>query len=266
MNIVLREDEWVEKMMSERSLGKNPVETLRRVARYYIDRGYSRKDVMKSVELFLLRCNPNASIPLWYDNMERAIKAAWKRPAVNIESITISRDEMDTINKVSGKQARRLAFTLLCLSKYWNIVRGKDDGWVNSDDNDIMRMANISTSLKRQSALYHDLRQAGLVEFSKQVDNTHVRVCFGDQGEPLAEISDFRNLGYRYLMMNGENFFECENCGLVTKIKSADGRIRKQKYCPKCANDIHIKQTVESTMRMRGKIAKNKNDCSIATA
>lgn len=266
MNIILKENEWVEQMMAERSLGRNPVETLRRVARYYIDHGYKRKDVVKNVELFLLRCNPNASIPLWYDNIERAVKAAWKRPAINIDHITISQTEMEAINKVKGIQTRRLAFTLLCLSKYWNIVRCKDDGWVNSEDNDIMRMANISTSLKRQSSLYHDLREARLIEFSKQVDNTHVRVCFGDEGDPEVEVNDFRNLGYRYLMLSGENFFECENCGLVTKIRSADGIRRKQKYCPKCANDIHIKQTVESTMRMRGKSAKNENDCNLVTA
>ena len=256
MNIVLRENEWVEQMISERSLGDTPVETLRRVARYYIDQGCKRKDVVKNVELFLLRCNPNASIPLWYDNIERAIKTAWKRPALCIQSIPVTETEMEKIDALKGTQLRRLAFTLICLAKYWNIVRDKSDGWVNSEDNDIMRMANISTSIKRQSALYHDLREAGLIEFSKQVDNTHVRVCFIDEGEPAIEVSDFRNLGYRYLMIKDKNFFECENCGLVTKIRSKDGVRRKQKYCPKCTFDVHLRQKVESAMRKSEEIRK----------
>ena len=35
MSIVLKENDWAEKMIQSKSLGKKPSETLRRVARYY---------------------------------------------------------------------------------------------------------------------------------------------------------------------------------------------------------------------------------------
>ncbi len=47
MNIILKENEWAEKMIQDRSLGKKPYQTLYRVARYYLDSGYSdRKSVV----------------------------------------------------------------------------------------------------------------------------------------------------------------------------------------------------------------------------
>jgi len=42
MNIILKENEWAEKMIQDRSLGKKPYQTLYRVARYYLDSGYSK--------------------------------------------------------------------------------------------------------------------------------------------------------------------------------------------------------------------------------
>ena len=43
MSIVLKENDWAEKMIQSKSLGKKPSETLRRIARYYIDNGYEKK-------------------------------------------------------------------------------------------------------------------------------------------------------------------------------------------------------------------------------
>ena len=254
MNIVLKENDWAKQMVSSRSLGDSPIETLRRVARYYLDIGYSRQDVRKNLEMFLLRCDPDASIPKWWNTIERAIKVAQKRPALYIESIKVYASELEAINNIKSIPARRLAFTLLCLSKYWDIVRGKDDHWVNSSMSDIMNMANIRTSLKYQCLMYYDLNKAGLIQLSKRVDNTNVQVCFAeDDGDVAMEITDFRNLGYRYLMYLGQPFFECENCGIVTKTKGADGNRRRQRYCPSCAAEVMVKQNVESVMRIRGK-------------
>ena len=258
MSIVLKENEWAEQMIGSRSFGDSPIETLRRVARYYFDLGCSKSDVRKKLETFLLRCEPDASIPKWWDTIERAIKVAQKRQALHIESIKIYTSELDAINNIKGVPARRLAFTLLCLSKYWDIVRNKNDHWVNSSMSDIMNMANIKTSLKYQCLMYYDLTEAGLIQLSKKVDNTNVQVCFAqDYGEVAMEITDFRNLGYRYLMHIGQPFFECENCGVVTKAKGGDNR-RRQLYCPACAAEIMVKNRVESVMRIRGKSTKNK--------
>lgn len=248
MSIVLKENEWAEKMIISSDLGKKPSETLRRIARFYLDKGFPVSDVRRKLEAFIIQCNPVASLPKWSSTIEYAINKASKYEAINIDHICISDNEMKKIDSLDKKQSRRLAFTLLCLAKYWHIVIPNGDYWVNNKDTEIMAMANINTSIKRQTLLYSELNSQGMIQFSKKVDNTNVRVCFIEEGQTVMEIKDFRNLGYQYLMFHNEPYFKCENCGIVTKLRNPKVG-RKQRYCEKCATDIAIRQKVNSTMR-----------------
>ncbi len=251
MSVVLRENDWAASMIQANSLGKKPSETLRRVARFYMDTYNINQDAArKKLDLFLLQCDPTSSLPKWSDALDFAVSRACKYPAINIDHISVSKNEVEKIDSLEGKQIRRLAFTLLCLAKYWNIVTRKEDGWVNSKDNEIMSMANINTSIKRQSLMFGKLNELGMIQFSKKVDNTNVKVCFMEDGEEAIRIYDFRNLGYQYLMYHGEPYFTCENCGITTKVNDRGNR-RRQKYCPECAAIIKMKQNIESVMRRR---------------
>lgn len=250
MTIVLNEHEWAQDMIESRSLGDKPFETLRRVAKYYIDKDYSTKEVRCMLDTFLLQCDPNASLPKWSGTLDYAVKKALKYDAINIDAIKITEQEMSQIDNLNGKQIRRLAFTLLCLAKYWDIVNPQGDHWVNSKDSEIMRMANINTSIKRQSLMYFKLNEIGMIRFSKKVDNTNVRVCFITPGETVMTITDFRNLGYQYLKYHGEPYFECQNCGITTKFNDPVKGC-KQKYCKECAVEVATRQRVNSVMRRR---------------
>lgn len=181
------------------------------------------------------------------------MKQALKREAIDIDFIPVTKNELEVIGRIKGKQLKRLAFTLLCLAKYWNTVNEGNDFWVHDANNEIMTMANIKTSSKRQGLLFRSLYDDGLIRFSKKITNTDVRVNFADDSDTEMEITDFRNLGYQYLMHNGEPFFECECCGIVTKYDNPNVG-RRQKYCKSCAKDIAIQQRVNAAMR--GKILK----------
>lgn len=251
MTIVLNEHEWARDMIESRSLGAKPFETLSRVAKYYIDKDYSKKEVRGMLDTFLLQCEPTASLPKWAETLDYAVARALKYDAIKIDGIEITKPEMERIDALEGKQIRRLAFTLLCLAKYWDIVNPQGDHWVNSKDSEIMRMANINTSIKRQSLMYFNLNEVGMVQFSKKVDNTNVRVCFITPGETAMVVTDFRNLGYQYLKYHGEPYFECQNCGITTKLNDPVKGL-KQKYCKECAVEVAMKQRVNSVMRQRG--------------
>lgn len=253
MTIVLNEHEWAREKIKSKSLGSKPFETLSRVAKYYIDQDYSKRETRGMLDTFLLQCEPDASLPKWSDTLDHAVARALKYDAINIDSIDITKPEMDRIDALEGKQVRRLAFTLLCLAKYWNIINPQSNCWVNSKDSEIMHMANINTSIKRQSLMYFNLNEAGMIQFSKKVDNTNVRVCFIEPGDTVMTITDLRNLGYQYLKYHGEPYFECQNCGITVK-KNDNCVGRKPKYCKDCAVEIHMQQTVNAVMRQRGKM------------
>lgn len=251
MSYALNETKLAISSIESPSLGKSPYDTLRRVARYYIDEGQSRDSVRKSVEEYITLCDKSASIVKWDKTINAAIQYASRHEALNIGSIPITESELTTINSAVGSQSQRLAFTLLCLSKYWNKRNGVESFWVNSKDSDIMQMANIKTSIRRQSKLYHDLREAGMISFSHKIDCNHVRVEFADNNSNTAmEITDLRNLGNQYLMHIGQPYFKCAECGIVSKMSSIS-RGRHRKYCVDCAYKVQKRRSAEW--------AKNKN-------
>lgn len=257
MSIVLNEREWAQDMVERDDIGKKPSETLRRVARMYIDDGLKVDVIRRKLSDFIIRSNPGSNPFSWDDAITRAISSAQKYPAIYIEKICISKTEMKLIEGINGRQTQRLAFTLLCLAKYWNSVRSTEDCWVSNKDNEIMQMANINTSVKRQSIMYHTLREMGLLQFSRMVDNTNVRVCFVDNGDPIMSVTDFRNLGYQYMMYHGEPYFVCQNCGITTKKTDAHNP-RRQKYCKECAAEIAMQQRINAVMRQRRGIGEAK--------
>lgn len=239
-------------MIATHSLGADPFETCRRVARYYIDNGMTKNKARKELEAFVRQCEPSAAITKWTRSLDIAVSQALQRKAVDVNSIDITKQEMGRIDALDGKQMQRLAFTLLCLAKYWDIANESADHWVNSKDSEIMKMANINTSIKRQSLMYYNLNAAGMVRFARPVDNTNVAVCFMEPGDIAMSVTDFRNLGYQYLKYHGGPYFECSNCGVTTKYIHPDNKnsVWKQKYCKSCAAEIAIQQRVNYMMRL----------------
>lgn len=250
MSIVLNEYEWAERMIRDHNLGKKPLETLTRVSKYYLKNGYSKTEIRRLLDDFMLQCDPQVSLVHWSEVLDKVAKSAGKYPLIQMDGIDITVKELLRIEALSGKQIRRLAFTLLCVAKYWDAVSEQNNHWSNSSDKEIMQMANINTSIRRQSAMFAELKNAGLIRFSKKIDNLNVQVIFMEAGETAIHIQDFRNLGYQYLKYYGGAYFECANCGLTVKIQEP-ARGRRQKYCPSCAVELHTKQKVESVMRRR---------------
>ena len=250
--IVLNETEWAREMLNGDSIGRNPFETLKRIARLYIDQQYKKQEVRRKLDTFILKCDPMASLPKWESIADSALRSAIKHPAIEIDHINITDPEIKTIETIKSVQIRRLAFTLLCLAKYNDIVNPKCDHWVTTKDNEIMKMANINTSVRRQSQMYKELNDLGLIRFSKRIDNTNVRVCFVQDGDTTLTVSDYRNLGYQYMRYTGIDYFECANCGVLVKREPphAGGQ---RKYCRECAAEIAAQQNIASALRCREK-------------
>lgn len=256
MSIVLNEYEWAEGAIESKDIGSKPVKTLDRVAKYYLARGYSKKDTRVLLESFFLQSTGGPVTSSWSDLLDKIVKNAGKYPLIQVDGVSISKKEMEIIETLDGSQLRRLAFTLLCIAKFKDIVSPLSNHWVKEPDREVMCMANINTSVKRQCLLFSQLRDAGLIKFAKRVDNLSVQVLFESPGDEAMFVSDFRNLGYQYMKYYGGQYMECENCGITDKIRNP-GKGRRQKYCPSCAAEIHTRQKVNSVMRKRDTLQEN---------
>lgn len=232
MSIVLNEREWAEQAIGKRELGKKSAETLSRVARYYHQvEGYTGDVLRDKLEGFLIQCDPRLIVVKWAGLIDSVARGAGKYPLIEMDKVPITSKELEVVDGIEGVQLRRLAFTLLAISKYRDSVSEKNNGWVNTADKEIMKMANINTSIKRQSAMFHVLREKGLIHFGRKVDSLSVQVLFSDdEGATVASVTDFRNVGNQYMMLCGGKYVTCAHCGVVIAKKS-----NAHKYCSECA-------------------------------
>lgn len=246
--IILDEKEAAQKAIEMRQLGSRPSETLSRVARYYRQcEGYKRKEVREKLDDFLLQCDPNANLASWSPALDSMSKNANKQKLIKVDSIYIYADELAKIKTLDLKQEQRVAFSLLCISKYWDAVNPKNNGWTNISEADLMRMSNVVATAEKRCRILRNLRDKGLIAFSKRIDNLNLQVTFSSKdGAVIIPITDFRNLGNQYSMYYGESFIHCQHCGLVVRKKS-----NRHKYCAECASEIYVKQSVESVTKLR---------------
>lgn len=256
MSLILNEYEWAESKLRDLDLGVSPSETIFRIAKYYHANHYTNREIRRRLEEFLIQCNPHISLIKWTDIIDKAVKNTKKYKLVMIDGVSISKTEMAKIKELRSVPLQRLAFTLLCVSKYWDLVSDRNNHWVNTSDSEVLKMANVRTSVLNQSLMFGELKEAGLIGFSKKIDNLNVQVYFSDNDEEALFVHDFRNLGFQYSKYAGGPYYECANCGITYKggrrhktILPTAGRPRK--YCPSCANEARIKQNVNSVMRHR---------------
>lgn len=98
MSLVLNEYEWAEKMIDSHSLGKKPIETLNRVAKYYFENQYSKREVRGMLDDFMLQCDPTASLVHWSDTLDRVTKGVNKFPLIRLDGVDITKSEIRALS------------------------------------------------------------------------------------------------------------------------------------------------------------------------
>ena len=147
--IVLNEKEYAENCLAKRSLGENPYYSLSVLAKYYYHfLGYRKKRIVILLTDFVSKYYPLYSLSkiMWDENIEKMAKNAGKCPLYQIDGVSITVKEMETIKGIHNKVLERLAFTMLCLAKLGDMKNPKNKGWVNYNAKDIFNLARISCS------------------------------------------------------------------------------------------------------------------------
>lgn len=232
-NIVLKEKEYAKKIIESNVLDKKPTFDLRILAKYYC-----HEEMLKPNQIYLELVNVmekkyyNFSLSKWQGILLDLSKNAKKYNLINIDYIPITENELLTIDGISSKPMKRLAFALLCLAKYRNIINPKNNDWVGYKFKDIFKMANINATKREQGSYIHDLKALGLIKMNKMVDNLSINVCYIDKenSKEILQIKDFRNLGYEYLLYTGDNFIRCGRCGILIR----QNKQNNKEYCSDC--------------------------------
>lgn len=209
-------------------------------ARYlYHEESFKKAAIIRKLGKFMEENYPRYNPVNWAANIEKYASKADKYPLCKCNGVWITKNELKTIEELHNKVLERLTFTLLCLAKFSNQRNPKNDNWVNYSNGEIYKMACINTSAFEKDIKYNQLRDLGLIEFAKKVNNLNIRILFlNNESENKLFISDFRKLGYEWRLYKGEKYIRCSDCGILVKNTN-----NKRKYCSDCAKNINREKT-----------------------
>lgn len=233
--IILDEKKYAEKCLENGLMDSKPFNTLSILAKYYYHHlGYRKKKIASLLLDYLSKYYPRYEFNefSWKESIDKIARNVGKHKLYEISGVKITKSEMKTIQNIHNKVLERLAFTMLCLAKFYNLKNPKNNGWVNTDSKEIYKYARISCKAIEREIKIGKLRNMGLIELPKKNGNLNCRVTFiNDDDDEELFISDFRELGYEYLLYKGGNFIRCAECGILTRGNKSGNK----KYCKDCA-------------------------------
>lgn len=221
-------------------------------ARYlYHEKGLRKAGILKELNNFMLENYPRYNPVDWIESLEKYANKAGKYPLCECKGVWITENEIKTINEINDKVLERLAFTLLCLAKFRNFRNLNNNNWVNYSNGEIYSMACINTTAFEKDIKYNKLKELGLIEYAKKINNLNIQVLYIDNdSKNKLFVSDFRKLGYEWRLYKGENYIRCADCNILTKRKNGT-----TKYCTNCRKISDIEKT-------RLRVAKHRDKCN----
>ena len=102
----------------------------------------------------------------------------YKPPLSNIEYISITKPEMDIINKLANKNLKNIALTLLTISKYNHKMNPNNEYWCNVELTQISRFSKVKEKKEILLKYIHELYELELIRFNKKIIKPNIQVLF----------------------------------------------------------------------------------------
>lgn len=192
------------------------------------------------------------------------IKKATKRPFYHIDSVKITRKEMDIITSQRNLRYEKVLFVLLCMAKIQKESYGFDNGLISYNITEVFKTARVSVPVDEREEILHKLLTLDLIGLPVKNDTKCLFVKFvdEDEGDVVLELNeqDCSELAYAYLKYTGQSkIARCAKCGKLIKQNQKFGGLCKgcqeqhidvkTKWCIDCGNEFQIALNVSNKDR-----------------
>lgn len=253
MSLILNESSYVENVILKNGeVGNKPSSTLFLLAKYYYNHdNISKEQIAIKLNEFMQKNYPNYNEVFWENIIDSISSSANKFLLNELDGVPITMNELNVIGSLNDDRLERYLFSMLCYAKAYNLLFEKNDGWINTDLSIIYNVARLRSrnsddrfhlvnQLLHRSYIING-KESPIISVSKKNTNRNVKLNFLDlSGEKELFISDFRELGYEYLLYKGGKFIRCDKCGKLIR------KIGTKKYCPDCLNDNPYYDPIET--------------------
>lgn len=277
MPVILNEKKESEKIIITGDIGDKPTYTLGLLSKYY--RQVEKLGVKSTIDKLnnFMKDNYKGYVSaLWENTIENIAKNGNKYSLREIDSIKITKSEIEYIRKLNNIKYEKVLFVILCYAKFHNLNSDNNNNWCNCKISEIFKQSRVNVKRSEEKMfilhdiLYNDIKYkypdengeikySPLVSMSSKNTNLNIKVNFiDDVDECVMSITDFRELGYQYLNYIGEgDFVKCKECGIF--VRKTSKKDHSTKYCKDCADKIKNKKTKECVKKTRMKMLEKQN-------
>ena len=176
------------------------------------------------------------------------IKKAAKRPFYHVDSVKITKSEMDVITSQNNLRHEKILFVLLCMAKVQKASYGFDNGLISYNITDVFKTARVSVPVDERENILHKLLKLDLIGLPVKNDTKCLFVKFMDESEEdiVLELNeqDCGELAYAYLRYTGKSkISRCSKCGKLIKQSNKFGDMCKG--CQDSVTDVRTKWCVD---------------------
>lgn len=183
------------------------------------------------------------------------IKKAAKRPFYHIDSVKITKKEMDIITAQNNLRYEKILFVLLCMAKVQKASYGFDNGLISYNITELFKTARVSVPVDEREKILHQFLKLGLIGLPMKNDTKCLFIKFVDEYEDdiVLELNeqDCGELAYVYLKYTGKSkVSRCAKCGKLIKQSKKFGDLCKgcqesttnmrTKWCIDCGKEFQI--------------------------
>ena len=183
------------------------------------------------------------------------IKKAAKRPFYHVDSVKITKKEMETIAAQNNLRYEKILFVLLCMAKVQKVSYGFDNGLISYNITDVFKTARVSVPVDEREKILHEFLKLELIGLPIKNDTKCMFVKFVDESdEDIAlELSeqDCGELAYAYLKYTGKSkVSRCSKCGKLIKQSGKFGDMckgcqdsfngMKNLWCIDCGSEFSV--------------------------
>ena len=150
------------------------------------------------------------------------IKKSAKKPFYYMESVKITKKEMEIIAAQDNLRYEKILFVLLCMAKVQKISHGFDNGLISYNITELFKTARVSVPVDERENILHEFLKLGLIGLPFKNDTKCLFIKFMDESEDdvILELNeqDCGELAYSYIKHTGASkISRCSKCGKLIK-------------------------------------------------
>lgn len=203
LKIVINEVDRAKELLENiDTIKENSYQNLLIIAKYYkYVLNYQENKIKKELNL-LLEKTVKKYIPKEYEDfIDKIIKKCNEQSLFCYEHMPITNNEIKLIKTLNDKTLERVMFTLVCLSKYYDLINLKNNHWVALDIKAIFYISGLKRTKVDQIKILRKLKELDYIEFSKNIASNSLRIKaieklknYKDKNENVIYVKEFKDL------------------------------------------------------------------------